>query len=72
MVKFRYDGFYVDDERIPVYSGAVHYWRLDPEKWGEILDKVKEMGFEVVTTYIPWEIHEIREGVFDFGEEGTK
>ena len=69
MVKFRYDGFYVDDERIPVYSGAVHYWRLDPEKWGEILDKVKKMGFEVVTTYIPWEIHEIREGVFDFGEK---
>lgn len=69
MVKFRYDGFYVDDERIPVYSGAVHYWRLDPKKWGEILDKVKGMGFEVVTTYIPWEVHEVKKGAFDFGEK---
>ncbi|MDH5443071.1 MAG: beta-galactosidase, partial [Hadesarchaea archaeon] len=69
MIKFLYDGFYIDDERIPVYSGAVHYWRLDPKKWGEILDKVKGMGFEVVTTYIPWEVHEIKKGVFDFGEE---
>ena len=67
-MKPRYEGLYVGEGRIPVYSGAVHYWRLDPKKWGEILDKVKGMGFEVVTTYIPWEIHEVKKGVFDFGE----
>ena len=41
-------------------------WTL--KNGGEILDKVKGMGFEVVTTYIPWEIHEVKKGVFDFGE----
>ncbi len=67
-VKPRDNGLYIDEEGISVYSGAVHYWRLDSNKWGEILEKVKGMGFKVVTTYIPWEIHEVKKGLFDFGK----
>lgn len=51
-----------------VYSGAVHYWRLDRSKWSDILDKVIGMGFNTITSYIPWEAHEIRRGEFDFGQ----
>jgi len=68
MIKPRYDGLYIDEERTPVHGGEVHYWRLVPEKWGEVLDKVKGMGFTIVATYIPWEIHEVKKSVFDFGE----
>jgi beta-galactosidase len=60
--------FCIDSYCIPIYGAAVHYWRLEREKWSEILDKVKEMGFTTIETYIPWEIHELEDGKFDFGE----
>lgn len=60
--------FMVDERDVPLYGGAVHYWRLERELWGDILDKVKGMGFTGITSYIPWEIHEVERGKFDFGE----
>jgi beta-galactosidase len=58
--------FAVHDETRPLYGGAVHYWRLDREKWSPILDEVKRMGFTMVSIYIPWEVHETARGEFDF------
>ena len=60
--------FSVDNRDVPLYGGAVHYWRLERELWAEILDKVKGMGFTTVSSYIPWEVHEIERGRFDFGQ----
>lgn len=51
-----------------LYGGAVHYWRLEREKWDGILESVKRMGFTMISIYIPWEAHEIEKGRFDFGE----
>jgi beta-galactosidase len=67
VIKPRFNGLYIDEERVSLYSGAVHYWRLEHNKWEEILDKVKGMRFAAITSYIPWEIHEVQKGVFDFG-----
>ena len=55
-------------EASKLYGGAVHYWRLDRDKWDGILDSVKRMGFTMISIYIPWEVHEIEKGRFDFGE----
>jgi beta-galactosidase len=60
--------FRVRGKAAEVYGGAVHYWRLDRDKWSRILDEVKAMGFTTVETYIPWEVHEVERGKFDFGE----
>lgn len=60
--------FRLNGESLSIYSGAVHYWRLDRDKWDDILTKVKGMGFNTVSIYIPWEVHEIERGVFDFGQ----
>ena len=60
--------FRVGDDVASLYGGAVHYWRLDRDKWSDILDKVKGMGFTTISIYIPWEAHEIERGKFDFGE----
>ncbi len=59
-------GLQVGDRVVPLVSGAAHYWRLDPERWGDVLDSVRSLGFEVVETYVPWAIHERRRGEFDF------
>lgn len=61
-------GIELDDETYPLYSGSVHYWRLDRDKWPLVLDRAREMGFSFISTYIPWSVHEIGRGSFDFGE----
>ncbi len=47
-------------------GGEIHYWRLQQRYWDEILDAAKSLGVEVVATYVPWQFHEVREGVYDF------
>ncbi|MBO0869871.1 MAG: beta-galactosidase, partial [Micromonosporaceae bacterium] len=51
-----------------LYGGAVHYWRLSRDRWESILDSVRAMGFTMISIYIPWEVHEIEKGRFDFGQ----
>lgn len=58
----------IDGKEIPVYSGSFHYWRSERKDWGTVLDHIKELGFDIVETYIPWNVHETEEGVYDFGE----
>ncbi len=53
----------------PWISGTFHYWRVDPALWADILDNIKAMGFGMVETYIPWGLHEIERGKFEFGEK---
>ena len=56
------------DEVLPLWVGAMHYWRHAPEQWGPCLDAMKAMGLRIVDTYIPWGVHETAQGTFDFGE----
>lgn len=65
-VEIRDRSIRVGKERIPLVSGEVHYWRLNPRCWGKVLDRVREMGIEVVASYVPWDYHEYRRGKFDF------
>ncbi len=62
------DGFVIDGKKIPVWSGSFHYWRHERALWPAILDNISAMGFKMVCTYIPWEVHETAPGEFDFGQ----
>src|SRR3954470_20838866 len=53
---------------LPLWAGAMHYWRHAPEDWGPCLDAMKAMGLRLVDTYVPWGVHETAQGAFDFGE----
>ena len=57
-------GISLDGELLPLYSGAVHYWRLDRTLWKDILENVKKMGFHIIENYIPCSVHEISRGEF--------
>jgi len=71
-IRITYGGLNIDGKNVPLYSASIHYWRLEKNLWGKLLDKVKKMGFQVISTYIPWSIHEIKRGKFDFGEIDEK
>ena len=58
--------FYLDGEPFTVLSGAVHYFRVPREYWYDRLLKLKECGFNTVETYTCWNLHEPKEGEFDF------
>ena len=60
-------GLEIDGKLVPVYSGTLHYWRLERARWPFILDQVQALGFGMVETYIPWAIHETAPGVYDWG-----
>lgn len=47
-------------------SGEVHYFRINPKLWRNHLRFLKESGANTVSTYIPWDWHEIEESEFDF------
>lgn len=47
-------------------SGEVHYFRIKANKWKKHLHLLKESGANTVSTYIPWDWHEIEENTFDF------
>ena len=68
MSTFNYKGnsFYLDGEPFRIISGAMHYWRIVPEYWEDRLKKLKACGFNTLETYIAWNLHEKREGEFDF------
>jgi beta-galactosidase len=57
-----------EGELLPLYAGAMHYWRHAPREWGAGLDAIKSMGLRLVDVYVPWAVHEIEPGRFDFGE----
>ncbi len=58
--------FFLDEEEYTIISGAMHYFRIPREYWYDRLLKLRECGFNTVETYTCWNLHEPREGVFDF------
>ena len=60
---------WVGDQSRALLSGEVHYWRLDPSAWPAVLARVRELGLDLVSTYVPWNVHELSPGSFDFTGE---
>jgi beta-galactosidase len=72
-IKVRYNGLEIDGNLLPLFSGAFHYWRSPRAEWPFIFDQIRGLGFQVVETYVPWSVHELAEGDFDFGRvDGNK
>ncbi|WP_019420337.1 glycoside hydrolase family 35 protein [Paenibacillus sp. OSY-SE] len=68
MTTLSYQGkqFFVEGKPTQLISGAVHYYRIVPEYWEDRLLKLKALGCNCVETYIAWNMHEPREGQFNF------
>lgn len=68
MHSFTYEGdrFLMDGKPYQIISGAMHYFRIVPEYWEDRLMKLRACGFNTVETYVCWNLHERRQGEFDF------
>lgn len=58
--------FYLNDEKMKIISGGIHYFRVVPEYWRDRLEKIKALGCNTVETYVAWNMHEPKKGEFCF------
>lgn len=65
-MKFLKEDILIEGEKTLLISGAIHYFRTLPEQWEDRLEKIASAGFNCVETYVPWNLHEPQEGVYDF------
>ncbi|AZR73760.1 hypothetical protein BBF96_10410 [Anoxybacter fermentans] len=64
-VEFEDGYFKIDGKPEFLYGAEVHYFRIPKGEWQDRLQKVKEAGCNLVSTYIPWIWHEPYEGKVD-------
>ena len=59
-------GLRLGEQVVPLLAGACHYWRLERRAWRPALEALVTMELRFVETYIPWQVHEVSEGRYDF------
>ena len=57
---------------VPLTSGSIHYWHLDPRDWRACLSSTRDMGVRLVDVYIPWGVHEVAPGRLELGERDAR
>lgn len=60
--------FFVNNKPIYIYSGEIHYWRIQKNEWEKHLKKAKQAGLNTISTYVPWCIHEPEDGKINLTE----
>ncbi len=62
------NSFYIERNGKPIIPviGEFHYSRYPHQYWDEEIKKMKAGGITVVATYVFWNMHEFKEGKFDW------
>ncbi|HUV96549.1 MAG TPA: beta-galactosidase family protein [Acidobacteriaceae bacterium] len=58
--------FLLDGKPFQIISGSMHYARIPRAYWRDRLRMAKAMGLNSITTYVFWNWHEPKPGVYDF------
>ncbi len=67
-ITFDRTGYRINGQPVYLYSGEFHYFRVPKADWRTRMRLFKEAGGNCLATYVPWLLHEPREGSFVFGE----
>lgn len=68
MARISYDGqsFILDDRRLWLVSGAIHYARVAPQLWRRRIRAARLAGLNCIETQVFWNLHEPSPGTFNF------
>lgn len=58
--------FYANGKITSIHSGEFHYARTPHQYWRQRMQMMKAMGLNTVATYVFWNWHETKPGVWDF------
>ncbi|KAK3008150.1 hypothetical protein RJ639_015129 [Escallonia herrerae] len=56
----------IHGQRRILLSGSIHYPRSTPEMWGDLIQKAKQGGLDVIDTYVFWNVQEPSPGNYNF------
>lgn len=65
MLTYKDNTFLINGKEEFIFGGELHYFRVPKSEWKDRINKIKEAGFNLVSTYIPWIWHEKSEGNID-------
>ncbi|KFA49328.1 hypothetical protein S40293_04150 [Stachybotrys chartarum IBT 40293] len=67
VVQWDHYSYYVNGQRLFVFSGEFHPWRYPvPELWRDLLEKIKAGGFNAFSIYESWNYHSANPDHLDF------
>lgn len=72
MLTFENAVFKINQEETFILGGELHYFRVPCKEWEDRIIKIKDAGFSMISTYIPWIWHEKEEGSIDLTGRTTK
>ena len=58
--------FLLDGKPFQIISGEMHYPRIPREYWRVRLRMARAMGLNTISTYVFWNLHQTKPGVYDF------
>ncbi|GAB3411532.1 beta-galactosidase [Schumannella luteola] len=56
--------FLLDGRPHRILSGALHYWRIHPDRWRDRIRAARLLGLNTIETYIAWNQHSPEPGVW--------
>ena len=65
-VAFKNRQIIIDGKPVQIIAGAMHYFRVPREYWRDRMEKAVQMGLNCLETYMCWNLHERKEGKYDF------
>jgi hypothetical protein len=66
MIEATERSFVVGREELAPLSVEMHYFRVPKRYWSICFERIKRAGFRIISTQIPWNVHEVADGRFDF------
>lgn len=58
--------FLLDGKPFVIRSGEMHYQRVPHQYWRDRMKKMRALGLNTLTTYVFWNAHEAKPGVWNF------
>jgi len=58
--------FSIGKEMYHPFSVEMHYFRIDKRYWSICFERIKRAGFRIISTAVPWNVHQDEQKHFDF------
>ncbi len=58
--------FIIGKEEYLPFAAEMHYFRVSKRYWSICFERIRKAGFRIISTAVPWNLHEINQGEFDF------
>ncbi|XP_067909987.1 beta-galactosidase-1-like protein 2 [Heterodontus francisci] len=58
--------FQLEGNKFLILGGSMHYFRVPRAYWTDRMLKMKALGLNTLTTYVPWNLHEPQKGIYNF------